>query len=363
MLRVTLLLLAAAAAAVAVASAAIEANPKSSSSSSSPLHLRWRVRASGNVEITPVVTSDGKYTLWSQSDGIAVRSAASGALASHFTTQSQVYGHPLVVGNRVFFGDRVGNAYALSMDANGQLTQLWSNTSSNAGSIRGRMALSPDGRILYVPAMNMIVALHADTGAFVWQRSGDSANYQVGLLIDGNNLLIPSDVGMTALTLDRGKLVWETPWGSIHRVACAPVLVQGVLYGMGFEADGGGVVWAVRARDGRILWTNNETSAYQSYVAVSNGVIYGSGDWVPRTFFAISTAGRTLWKVTTPHGAYSAPAIVGSTLVFCDFGGAIRGINASTGAQVWDQKIGSNTVGGTYSAELGTLFVATIRRG
>jgi eukaryotic-like serine/threonine-protein kinase len=103
--------------------------------------------------------------------------------------------------------------------------------------------------VIYASQGNGASALDASTGKQLWRyQTGEQAVGFLTPLTDSDTLYISNFMsGLVALDIHTGSLRWQAQVGGN---GIRPTLADGTL----FVGDGEGVITAVRARDGTILW-------------------------------------------------------------------------------------------------------------
>lgn len=145
-----------------------------------------------------------------------------------------------------------GSAYA---DTNDGLTAYSTNNGSQLwhvlvdSSLGQFMEITLANGVIYATQADGASALDAHTGKRLWSYK---ANRQfsgfLAPLTDSNTLYISNFMsGLTALDIHTGKLRWQAQVGGN---GIRPTLIAGTL----FVGGGDGVIAAVRASDGKILW-------------------------------------------------------------------------------------------------------------
>jgi outer membrane protein assembly factor BamB len=173
----------------------------------------------------------------------------------------------------------------------------------------------------------------------------------------GSNLTGPGIVD--ALNASTGALLWTFATGGTVR--SSPTVASGVVY----IASNDGELFALNASTGARLWTFTSGDVIGSSPAVANGIVYvGSTN----TYALNATTGAKLWTSNT--GANSSPAVAngvvyvgaGSSLALVP--GTVDALNASTGATLWSYSVPSSTgPSGTFTSfsgitvEDGTVYV------
>ncbi|SIQ16054.1 Outer membrane protein assembly factor BamB, contains PQQ-like beta-propeller repeat [Paracoccus thiocyanatus] len=129
-----------------------------------------------------------------------------------------------------------------------------------------------------------------------------------GLAFAGNRVFASTGYGeLVALDARTGGVAWRQKVGST--IGGAPTVANGVVYVLDREQTG----WAVRANDGKVLWRS-----------------FGNKDMA-------GVMGAT------------APAVSGGTVVFPSNTGALTGVDAGDGSQLWVANVGGTRLGRAVS--------------
>lgn len=191
-------------------------------------------------------------------------------------------------------------------------TRVWSGNIGQASGRKARITADPivaAGRVFAMDARARVTAF-AQSGGTTWStditpaaESPTSASGG-GLAFEGGTVFATSGYGeLVALDAATGGIRWrqrlEAP------VSAPPTVMNGVVYVVGRNATGG----AVRAADGKVLWT-------VSGVAAPAGV-----------------------------SGVSSPATDGRTVIFPFASGQLLAVDAATGTQTWTQQVAGTRVG------------------
>jgi len=137
-----------------------------------------------------------------------------------------------------------------------------------------------------------------------------------------------------------GKQIYRKQLGG--RSLASPAVVGGIAYLPTEE----GLLYALNAQDGRILWTCaiggsswlkqlDNWDVYHSSPAVSGGLVYvGSGDG--RIYAIDAISGKQKWHFQTGHVVRATPAVAQGR-VFCgSFDGKVYALDAASGRKLWE---------------------------
>ncbi|MDQ4142714.1 MAG: PQQ-binding-like beta-propeller repeat protein, partial [Actinomycetota bacterium] len=134
-----------------------------------------------------------------------------------------------------------------------------------------------DGHVFIVTARegagDRLVALDADTGAVVWTRkvAYGSTAYNGESVVTADGIVVTSrGYKLTVLDTSDGSTVWTSEVTCcLHR----PAVAHRVIYTTTWTADDEGILHAVDATTGEVLWSTSGTG-YSDGVSVANGVVY-----------------------------------------------------------------------------------------
>lgn len=241
------------------------------------------------------------------------------------------------------------------------LQRLWSAPIGQPSGRRHRITADPvvaGGRAFTLDSRAQVVAT-ALNGGTAWRRdltpvteAGDSVSGG-GIAYEGGRVFVTTGYGeLVALDAATGRIAWrqrvEAPVGG------APTVQNGVVYVAGRDATG----WAVRAADGKVLWTVSGINAQSGVTGVSAPAV--DGDLVVFPFssgqlLAVDRAtGVERWSgqvAGTRRGRAIAfirdltgdPVIAGNVVLAGSSSGRIGAFDRETGAQLWTEQDGANS--------------------
>ena len=239
--------------------------------------------------------------------------------------------------------------------------RIWSAAIGQPSGKRHRITADPvvaGGRVFTLDSRARVVAT-ALSGGTAWSadltpatESGDSASGG-GIAYDGGWVFVTTGYGeLVALDATTGGIAWrqrlETPVGG------APTVQNGVVYVSGRNATG----WAVRAADGKVLWTVSGVAAPSGVTGVSAPAV--DGDLVVFPFasgqlLGVDTAtGAERWSAQVAgarRGRAIAfirdmtgdPVIAGNVVMAGTSSGRISAFDRTTGAELWSHRDGANS--------------------
>jgi outer membrane protein assembly factor BamB len=162
-----------------------------------------------------------------------------------------------------------------------------------------------------------LLALDAATGAPRWSfrpQAGKDFSWSASPAVSGGRVFQAAAVGrngkaysLYALAASTGRRLWKTHVGSSRFLtSSSPAVANGIVY----YTSPGGRFYALRASNGKVLWSKAIAPSASS-PAVAGGVVYfGAG----LTMYGLDArTGKTLWHARTTADP-SDPAVVGGTV-------------------------------------------------
>lgn len=254
------------------------------------------------------------------------------------------------------------------------------------------LAADPETGTLFAQgAAGLFTVLDADTGETVWQRNlieefgfmeGYGGRTQTPLVDEDRVVVSFSNTswGEEARPLHRyrafdkrtGELLWvSTPAPSQAdkntQSTPAPALIGGRR--LVVAGNGGGGIYAVEARTGRPIWGFQLSKrGINTSVVVDGTTVYathgeenldqatlGRVVAIDGTGRGDVTASHEIWRSPVSAG-YATPALHDGTLYVLDTSGKVHALDAATGAERWDVRVGR--IGRTYGPTFadGKLF-------
>ena len=204
------------------------------------------------------------------------------------------------------------------------LTPIWTADIGAGNDRRHRITADPvveGGRIFTLDAESQVAA-HSTSGQPLWavdltppgERRGQASGG--GLAIYGGKLFVSSGWGtVSALDPATGALLWRQKIESIG--TAAPTVVGDLLYIVGRDNRG----WAIRASDGKVIWTIDGERAPAGYVG-------GPGPVVDNRIAVLPFAGGQVVAVLRQSGVRSWSGIVGGQREVSAYATVIRDVGA-----------------------------------
>jgi outer membrane protein assembly factor BamB len=249
------------------------------------------------------------------------------------------------------------------------LKQIWRVDIGEGADEALRLVAAPivvNGWLFTMDSEHQVTALNAQTGKRIWRidltpKTEDDGHIGGGITFEAGRIFVTTGFGLVfALNATDGTVLWSTPVDGPMRTA--PTAHGGRVFVMTLENK----TIAFDAETGKKQWTHSGTTEVASVLgggspAVDEGVVvvgYSSGE-----VFALKTeSGRVLWSdslsgVRRGSGASGLSHIRGRTII--DRGniiamsnsGIIASFDLRTGRRIWDKRIsgGENPwVAGNY---------------
>ena len=216
----------------------------------------WKYETQKPVVAAPVISGATVYI--GASDGhFRAFEIATGKLIWDFDqVNGFVVTRPLVYGNNIYFGCWGNDFYALDKGT-GKLVWKWNNGSPNRMfSPAGCYPVAAHGRVFIVAPDNIMTAFDAVSGDIVWRRRAPQMRVResMGLSADSSLVYVKTMEGVligVSTTASDLQIAWQSPVQLGYEICPSPLLESsGVLY----AATQSGTVWAIDARDGKLLW-------------------------------------------------------------------------------------------------------------
>ena len=208
------------------------------------------------------------------------------------------------------------------------LAQAWSVTLPGAASY----PLIVNGRVYVTTTERQLYALNQATGATIWSRGIGGGTYGwSGLAYDrGRIFTVNTDGLLTAVDAASGDTLWSKQMPGQYSFSSEPTAADGMVYVGG--SGSGGTLYAVRASDGRVLWTRAVANGDHSSPALDADRVFVTYPCQDYAFSRIS--GDQLWHNSTgcSGGGGRTPVRAGDVLIVRDGSGGARVLSAATGA-------------------------------
>ncbi len=283
------------------------------------------------------------------------------------TFKDAITSSPLVVGERVIFGGRDGNLYALSIHDGGEAWRLRAGSgmgsspaaagdlvvigtyggdvlAADAASGTERWRSKTGGKIVSSPVFdaasglvvigshdNRVHALNAVDGTTRW-RAATGGIVWASPTIDRNRVFVGShDKMLYCLDLESGDVVWRS---SADDAVSTTAAVAGDRVVIGTTK---GTVAAYALADGKRLWTRKVKSACGGAAVVAGDMVLIGTD--VGNVLALNLAdGAERYRVRTGDAVKCRPAVSGDLAWITGYDGNLRVFDLATGEEQWKFK-------------------------
>ncbi|HZB90692.1 MAG TPA: PQQ-binding-like beta-propeller repeat protein [Stellaceae bacterium] len=242
----------------------------------------------------------------------------------------------------------------------GALHRVWSTSIGTGGSRYGAVLSQPvveAGRIFAIDASDVVVALDARTGHELWRNdvkpgSELTHTYGGGVAVSGGQVYVTTGYGQVlALDAATGKEIWRQQVTAPIRGA--PTVADGRVFAVTVDNE----LQVLSTTDGRRLWTHNGLPETAGLLGAASPAVEGDIVIVPYSsgeIFALRAEnGRPLWTdnlaTARPLGALSTladirgrPVIDRGRVYAVSHSGRMVSIDLRTGDRVWEQDIGGS---------------------
>ena len=237
---------------------------------------------------------------------------------------------PLLLGDVVLVATRQGEVHGINL-----VTGKREGSSEFGEAVEGTPVVQ-DG-ILYVPnawGRKTLFAYNLHHGKTLWKSEGTPVEAGL-LLLDGTLYAADVEGVLRAIDAEDGEVLWEETLDTMTTIHAAPLRAgQGCIV----VADDRGRVRALstgQATD-RFLWQQELTAPVYNTPAADENAVY-----VPTTrgqLFALDAAeGRVRWRYAIEDATvrFTAPALSGTDLVLAGTDGVVRVLDTATGDVRW----------------------------
>jgi outer membrane protein assembly factor BamB len=225
---------------------------------------------------------------------------------------------PAYDGARGFFSIAGGQIVAYDLEHG---SQLWiADAATNLQPAAG------DG-LLFITTPDGIVALQQTDGTERWRLPMTAAAIPVPLVWDNGWLIAATESGqILALRAADGRTVWTRDLGApLH---ARPALAADRVY---LPVANGRVV-ALNVVDGAVLWERRLGDMPNEILALADRLYVGSDD---KYFYCISDKGVVLWRFRTGAAIVEKPVFDDRRVYFVSRDNILRGMNRRSGSQDW----------------------------
>ncbi len=265
-----------------------------------------------------------------------------------------LYGDPVVMGDKVYFGAYNGDFYVLDV-ASG--APVWPPLETN-GVIVGAAALAGDS--VYVGSGDgKLYVLDAGTGETRWTFKADDGIWSTPVVNEGVVYFTTMGGNVYALDAQTGDAKWEQPFEARGAIASTPALSGGRLFVGAFDS----ILYALDANSGQEVWSFEGNNWFWGEPLVEGDAVF-AGDLDGRMHALNVADGTPRWP--QPFHALApvraSPALVEGVLVLADRDGNVYGVDPAGGQEIWSFALSSGVLADVReadSAEGKVVYVST----
>jgi outer membrane protein assembly factor BamB len=196
----------------------------------------------------------------------------------------------------------------------------------------------------------------------IWTVRGDWSLIEFPPVLAGGRLFVGTHHGLVlAVQARTGRIVWHRQFARC--IAASPAVGNGVVY-VGFVAppacrgNAPSFVAALDARSGRTIWRFRAGTVETPPLLVDGRVYFGS--WDHRVYAVDARTGHLDWSFTTGDKVKGGVAFAGRTIFAGSYDGRLYALGANSGRLRW--VAGGGALGGLYatpSVANGRVFVGS----
>lgn len=312
--------------------------------------------------------------------------------------QAGFEGTPVIAGGKVFLGDFQGNVYAIEL-ATGRVA--WKVKAKEgfvaAGAVRGEYLIMGDFSA-------NIYCFRVSDGSEVWSGELDQAIVSGGNFV-GDEVLLSSDSGsLYALDVKTGKQRWTYATGDqlrstaslwnqiallggcdskLHKIdiakgepvsegqpLMAPTLsTPNVIGDFAVVPTQPGVVFAIQAKDGKVLWSYEPESGANADIRASSATLAKVEDGQLKGIVVVpsrnkrligldASSGKLKWEAVLRKRSDASPVICDGRAWIGGSDGMVYGIDIETGKETWNYQLSGQILASPAIAD-GKMVIAT----
>lgn len=194
---------------------------------------------------------------------------------------------PLVDNGKLYVVSRLGQVFCFNA-ATG--TPVWGTNLIRDYGARlpdWQMAWSPfidEDKLICIPgaADGTVLALHKDTGKFIWKGGGtDKPGYATPVLTTINGVcqyVVFAATSVNGVEAATGKLLWTFPWQTAYNVnAATPIVGENYVF-ITSNYNRGGAFWEITPEGPKKLWENRNIQSHFNTPVAIDGLLYSTTD-------------------------------------------------------------------------------------
>jgi outer membrane protein assembly factor BamB len=317
--------------------------------------IKWKFHTSGRVISSPAVVKGVVY-VGSTDCNLYALDAASGASKWKFETKGWVASSPAVDSGAVYFGSYDSNFYAVDANTGGLKWKFATGgekhyVAKHIHYLQPAAESMPDpwdfylsspsvwnGAVYFGSGDGNIYALDANSGTLKWKFQTGDVVHSSPAIADGTLYIGSWDTYLYALDAATGKEKWRFKTGDdpdAHNHVgnqSSPAVVDGVVYFGSRDA----YAYAVEAATGKQVWKfSTDGSWVNNSMAVHEGRAY-FGTSVPGIVHAVDAkTGKVLFDLPAGSPVFASMTIANGVLYMGNFAGKLTAIDLKTQKPAW----------------------------
>lgn len=319
----------------------------------------WTTNVGGAV-LSHLVRSGDSLFVSTMGGNLVAIDPATGQARWTFAAKDSIFSTPEVRDGTVYFGSADHYIYAVDA-ASGR--EKW-KFEAKAGVLAGPAAAQ--GVVATTSTDKTIYGLDVETGKVKWTVPVDGM-YQSKAATDGTKFYLGGwDNSIRAIDAATGKQVWDIKVGKTAKgVILFPyspaISSPAVGDGKVFITSNDGVLHAVDATDGKILWEINQNNLGYSSPLYHDGLVYCAISNGGNVFAADARTGKVVWQNKTGSDIYDSSFTYSNGRVFIgNVDGTFSALDAKTGEIAWQYQLGPGHVLASPAADDAKVFIGNM---
>lgn len=294
-----------------------------------PGQERWHALEGGDVFGTSPVVEDGTVYANASDRGLFAFDASSG------TEQWRFEGNlssntPAIADGRIYVGGKEGTLYCVAADGTLEWeAAIGDDQISNPAVVEGSVYATDDS----------LIALDAESGDEEWRFERDEETFTAPAVVDGA-VFVHSSTGIVyAVDARSGDLLWEYDVGKSLPSPSQPTATNETVYVYG----GDGKLHAIAFDSGTRRWRSDNIGSIRLQPAVSDDAVYVSPNHTGELLVLDAETGRTRRSITVTERRHGGdPVVVGDT-VYLGKGFSLFALDTESERVRWETKVGAWT--------------------
>ena len=284
------------------------------------LSLAWDKTYNQPITSTPLVSGD-RVIFGGRDGNLYALSGENGSVLWRYKAAGGIGASPRVSDKRVISADYNGNVFAVGLEDG---KRVWNRK------LPGKVVSTPclgDGEVLVGCYNGTAYALSVETGRVLWRLS-TGARIRASAAFSDGRYYVPSYNGkLYSVTAGTGTVRWETRLEG--RLSSSPA-VWGSLLVIGGPK---GSIYGLNTETGTIRWKYRAQGPVDAFVLQEGGKVFaGSND--KHLYCLDAASGNLLWKYETKGVILGRAVVTGDYAIFPSYDGTVYCVNLETGLEV-----------------------------